>query len=243
MSPRAKKAQLSESAIFVASNGPWPCLQFSPRPSCSRWTQLWCVIIAAPKSEMAQLIFPLLQVADIQPHIINSVGEFEKFPWLGSAFVLPAATLQLPWAKAYSLFDIKWLYFANVTLFEIGSAISGASPTMNSLIIGRTIAGIGGCGMYLGGLTFLSVATTPRERPIYVSLVTPVWGLGTVLGPIVSLHIVPHVLSVLTTGRLVAPLPRARSDGDGGFISTSSSTSQLPPQCFSLCPLSTLHPA
>lgn len=73
-----------------------------------------------------------------------------------------------------------------VTIFEIGSAISGAAPTMNALIVGRAIAGIGGCGMYVGGLTFFSVITTVKERPIYVSLVTPVWGIGTVLGPVVS---------------------------------------------------------
>lgn len=126
------------------------------------------------------------QVADIQANIINSLGDFEKFPWLGAAFVLPAATLVLPWSKAYSLFNIKWLYIGHVVIFEIGSAISGSAPTMNALIVGRAVAGIGGCGMYVGGLTFFSVITTPKERPIYVSLITPVWGIGTVLGPIVS---------------------------------------------------------
>ena len=101
--------------------------------------------------------------------------------------MLPAATLVLPFSKAYSLFDVKWLYFGNVALFEIGSAIAGAAPTMDAMIVGRAIAGIGGCGMYVGGLTFFSVITTVKERPIYVSLVTPVWGVGTVLGPVVSL--------------------------------------------------------
>lgn len=146
----------------------------------------WILAIFAILSSTFLFALDTTVVADIQPYIIQSVGEFEKFPWLGSAFVLPAATLQLPWAKAYALFDVKWLYFFNVTLFEIGSAISGAAPTMNALIVGRTIAGIGGCGMYIGGLTYLSVLTTPQERPFYVSLVTPVWGLGTVLGPIIG---------------------------------------------------------
>lgn len=132
-----------------------------------------------------------LQVADVQPNILDSLGEFEKFPWLGAAFVLPAAALVLPLSKAYSLFNIKWLYIGCVVLFEVGSAIAGASPTMNALITGRAIAGIGGCGMYVGGLTFFSVITTPKERPMYISLVTPVWGVGTVLGPIVC---IPHCI-------------------------------------------------
>jgi MFS family permease len=126
------------------------------------------------------------QVADIQPNIIQSLGEFEKFPWLATAYAVPASSLVLIQSKLYGLFNIKWLYFGYVVLFEIGSAISGAAPTMNSLIAGRLIAGIGGCGMYIGSLSFFSVITTPKERPIYVSLITPTWGIGTVLGPIVS---------------------------------------------------------
>ena len=41
--------------------------------------------------------------------------------------------------------------------------------------------------MYTGCLTYLSVMTTIQERPLYMGLIGLVWGLGTVLGPIVSL--------------------------------------------------------
>ncbi|KAL8910614.1 MAG: hypothetical protein Q9171_004108 [Xanthocarpia ochracea] len=127
-----------------------------------------------------------LTVADIQPNIIQSLGEFEKFPWLVTAYAIPGPVLVLTQSKLYALFNIKWLYLAFVVLFEIGSAISGAAPTMDTLIVGRMIAGVGGCGMYIGSLTFFSVVTTPKERPMYISLITPVWGIGTVLGPIVG---------------------------------------------------------
>jgi predicted MFS family arabinose efflux permease len=50
----------------------------------------------------------------------------------------------------YGLFDIKYLLIAGVVLFETGSAICGAAPNMNAMIVGRVIAGIGGAGMYLG---------------------------------------------------------------------------------------------
>ncbi|KAL9630841.1 MAG: hypothetical protein Q9204_004515 [Flavoplaca sp. TL-2023a] len=127
-----------------------------------------------------------MTVADIQPNIIQSLGEFKKYPWLATAYAIPGVVLVLTQSKLYALFNIKWLYLAFVLLFEIGSAISGAAPEMNVLIIGRMIAGVGGCGMYVGSLTFFSVVTTPRERPVYISLITPVWGIGTVLGPIVG---------------------------------------------------------
>ena len=52
--------------------------------------------------------------------------------------------------KGYAAFEIKWLYIASIILFEIGSALCGAAPSSNALIVGRVIAGIGGAGMYIG---------------------------------------------------------------------------------------------
>ena len=51
----------------------------------------------------------------------------------------------------YSLFDAKILYILTVFLFELGSAVCGAAPSMNGLIVGRAICGVGGVGMYIGG--------------------------------------------------------------------------------------------
>jgi len=50
----------------------------------------------------------------------------------------------------YALFEIKWLMIGSIVVFEIGSAICGAAPNMNAMIVGRVIAGMGGAGMYMG---------------------------------------------------------------------------------------------
>ncbi|CAK1360213.1 uncharacterized protein RHO25_003531 [Cercospora beticola] len=125
-------------------------------------------------------------VADIQPDIIRDLGEFAKFPWLATAYALPGVVLVLVQSKLHSLFNIKWLYLWNFLIFELGSGIAGGAPTMNAMIVGRAIAGIGGCGVYIGSLTFFSVITTEKERPFYISLITPVWGVGTVLRPLIG---------------------------------------------------------
>ena len=52
----------------------------------------------------------------------------------------------------YGQFDTKWLYISCVCIFEIGSAVCGAAPSMTALIIGRAICGLGGTGMYTGVL-------------------------------------------------------------------------------------------
>ncbi|WYZ45982.1 hypothetical protein EsH8_IX_000207 [Colletotrichum jinshuiense] len=146
----------------------------------------WALTVGAILSCVFLYALDTTVVADIQPNIIASLGDFQKFPWLATAYALPSTALVLIQSKMYGLFDIKWLYFGYVVCFEIGSAITGAAPTMDSLIIGRAIAGIGGCGIYVGSLTFFSVVTTPKERPLYIALISPTWGIGTVMGPIIG---------------------------------------------------------
>jgi MFS family permease len=52
--------------------------------------------------------------------------------------------------KLYGIFEIKWLIIASIITFEAGSALCGAAPNADALIIGRVVAGMGGAGMYIG---------------------------------------------------------------------------------------------
>lgn len=92
-------------------------------------------------------------VADVGPHIILSLGGLEKLPWLGTAFTWAAMSTILIWSKLYCLFDAKLLYIAGSVIFEVGSALCGAAPSMNAMIVGRAIAGLGASGIYVGSLT------------------------------------------------------------------------------------------
>lgn len=125
-------------------------------------------------------------VANIQPSIIDVFGHIDLMPWIGTGFGLGSMAV-LPWGKAYGLFDIKYVYLLNIVLFEGGSALCGAAPNMTALILGRVIAGIGGSGIYSGTLTYISLLTNMGERPAYLAGSTVVWGIGSVLGPVVCL--------------------------------------------------------
>ena len=67
-------------------------------------------------------------------------------------------------------------------LFEVGSALCGAAPQMNVLIVGRAIAGWGGAGTYVGGINILSAVTTAKERPLFIASTGLSYGFGSVLG-------------------------------------------------------------
>lgn len=83
-------------------------------------------------------------------------------------------------SKLFGQFNNKHLFIAGVIIFEAGSALCGAAPTIAVLIIGRALCGVGGAGIYLGALNLLSVLTTEAERPVYLSFIGLTWGLGTV---------------------------------------------------------------
>jgi len=71
--------------------------------------------------------------------------------------------------KLFGLYDIKALFIGSLALFETGSALCGAAPTMDAFIVGRAICGIGAMGMFIGTMDILSVFTTVSERPVYIA--------------------------------------------------------------------------
>jgi MFS family permease len=71
-------------------------------------------------------------------------------PWVGLGFPMASVATILILGRAYGLFDVKILLITSIIVFEAGSALCGAAPTSDALIVGRVIAGMGGAGMYLG---------------------------------------------------------------------------------------------
>ncbi|OQE43042.1 hypothetical protein PENCOP_c003G06262 [Penicillium coprophilum] len=125
-------------------------------------------------------------VANIAPTIVNDFNAVEDLPWLSVGFMIGGMTMVLPLGKIYSTFDAKWVFIVSTVIFMAASALCGGAPTMDAEIIGRVFAGAGGNGMYFGLLALISMNTTSQERPKYLSLSGLVWGLGTVLGPVIG---------------------------------------------------------
>jgi MFS family permease len=88
--------------------------------------------------------------ADVQASVYQRLGDIEHLPWVGLGFPMASVAVILLLGRAYGLFNLKVLMLSSIATFEIGSALCGAAPSMNALIIGRVIAGMGGAGMYLG---------------------------------------------------------------------------------------------
>jgi MFS family permease len=73
---------------------------------------------------------------------------------------LEPAQLTVARTAFYTVYDLKIVFIISLVLFEVGSALCGAAPSMNSLIVGRVLAGIGGSGIYIG-YDILALVQTP----------------------------------------------------------------------------------
>ncbi|KAH8161455.1 hypothetical protein CIB48_g6787 [Xylaria polymorpha] len=124
--------------------------------------------------------------AAVQADVVKTFGQIDQLSWIGAGFPLGSVTVIFLMGYLYNAFNMKWMFIITVLLFDIGSALCGAAPSMTALIVGRVIAGAGGTGIYLGSLNFVTALTAPNERGLYTTLIGFFWGIGAVLGPVVG---------------------------------------------------------
>jgi MFS family permease len=124
--------------------------------------------------------------ADVQGPVVEQFGHVEQLSWIGAGFPLGSVSVILLIGALFTSFNYKPIFIASVLLFEIGSAVCGAAPSMSALIVGRVIAGAGGSGIYMGGLNYVTALTAKQERGRYISLIGFFWGAGAVLGPVIG---------------------------------------------------------
>ncbi|KAF4984126.1 hypothetical protein FZEAL_619 [Fusarium zealandicum] len=125
-------------------------------------------------------------IATAIPRITDQFGSLNDVGWYGSAYMLTTASLQLFFGKLYTYWSIKWTFLAAVAIFEVGSLICGVAPNSVTLIVGRAVAGVGSAGIFAGALTILAFSVPLHRRPIYTGLVSGMWGVSSVVGPLLG---------------------------------------------------------
>jgi EmrB/QacA subfamily drug resistance transporter len=126
------------------------------------------------------------------PKIVGSLQGFDRYTWAVTAYIL-ASTTMIPIAgKLSDQFGRKWFLIVGTAIFLLGSALSGASQTMNQFIAFRALQGLGaGVGI---ALAFVVVADMfpPAERTKWQSLFGVVYGLANLIGPTLGGWLTDH---------------------------------------------------
>ncbi|KAI1214518.1 putative MFS aflatoxin efflux pump [Annulohypoxylon truncatum] len=115
--------------------------------------------------------------------------EFHSLPdvgWYGSAYLLTTCAFQLLFGKVYTFFPVRTTFLATIFLFEAGSAICGAAPNSVAFILGRAIQGVGSAGIFGGSIVSIVYSVPLHKRPLYLGFFGAVFGLASVIGPLVG---------------------------------------------------------
>ncbi|KAJ3067448.1 hypothetical protein HDU98_009318 [Podochytrium sp. JEL0797] len=125
-------------------------------------------------------------VSTALPSIINDFGSPEKAPWIGSIFLLTGCAVDILYGKLADVYGRKYPFIAAIALFLVGSALCGASTSMDMLIASRAVAGFGVGGIFSLSTILVSDIVSLKDRGAYQGIIGAIFGVGSILGPVVG---------------------------------------------------------
>jgi EmrB/QacA subfamily drug resistance transporter len=131
-------------------------------------------------------------VSTALPTIVGDLGGISKLSWVVTAYLL-ASTVSGPlFGKLGDLYGRKIVLQSAIAIFLVGSALCGLSQDMIELILFRALQGLGGGGLIVVTIAVVGDIVTPRERGRYQGYFGAVFGISTVIGPLLGGFLVDH---------------------------------------------------
>src|ERR1041384_1261699 len=125
-------------------------------------------------------------VSTALPTIVGDLGGVEHLSWVVTAYLLASTVTGPLYGKLGDLYGRKLVLQAAIVIFLVGSALCGLSQNMGELIAFRALQGIGAGGLIITTIAIIGDVVPPRERGRYQGFFGGVFGLATVIGPLLG---------------------------------------------------------
>jgi len=125
-------------------------------------------------------------VGTAMPTVIASLGGLSHYSWVFSAYLVTSTVTVPVWGKLSDLYGRRLLYQVGIGIFLLGTLLSGLSSTMTQLIVFRAIQGLGAGALVPLGMTIIGDTFTIEERAKMQAYFSGVWGLSSIVGPMVG---------------------------------------------------------
>ncbi|KAL0932247.1 major facilitator superfamily transporter [Colletotrichum truncatum] len=120
------------------------------------------------------------------PTIMYELNSGELYVWVINSYLLASTAFGPIFGQASNIFGRRILTILAVLLFIVGSAICGSANGTVTLIIGRSIQGIGGGGCVVMPEILICDLVSLRERGMYAGALAASWTIACLAAPIIG---------------------------------------------------------
>ncbi|KAF7314900.1 Major facilitator transporter-like protein [Mycena indigotica] len=125
-------------------------------------------------------------LATALPRIASDFDAFTLQGWVATAFILAQTIFLLFYGQVLRIAPAKYVMLTAILIFEVGSLVCGVAKNINMLIAGRAVTGVGAAGLFVSMMQIVSQVTRLEDRPRLWGLFGAVFGLASVVGPLVG---------------------------------------------------------